>query len=79
MFLGMETNPKGCFLGGMGRGSLVVFQGKKVGFFLIFQGIILLVVWDECLEKVDTILFFFYFFIFGIWGLNEGFLSRKYL
>jgi hypothetical protein len=32
MFLGMETNPKGCFLGGMGRGSLVVFQGKKVGF-----------------------------------------------
>jgi hypothetical protein len=33
MFLGMETNPKGCFLGGMGRGSLVVFEGKKVGFF----------------------------------------------
>jgi hypothetical protein len=42
----MRTNPKGCFLGGIGRGSLVVFQGRNVGFFLIFQGIILLVVWD---------------------------------
>jgi hypothetical protein len=29
----METNPKGCFLGGKGGRSLVVFQGKKVGFF----------------------------------------------
>jgi len=28
----MGTNPKGCFLGGMGGKSLVVFQGRKVGF-----------------------------------------------
>jgi hypothetical protein len=40
----MGTNPKLCFLGGMGGRSLVVSQGRKVGFFLIFQGIILLVV-----------------------------------
>jgi hypothetical protein len=29
----MGTNLKGCFLGGMGGRSLVVFQSKKVGFF----------------------------------------------
>jgi len=28
--------PKGLFLGGMVERSLVVFQGKKVGFFLFF-------------------------------------------
>ncbi len=33
IFFGMGTNPKVCFLGGMGGGSLVVFQGRKVGFF----------------------------------------------
>jgi hypothetical protein len=27
----MGINPKGCFLGGMGGRSLVVFQGRKVG------------------------------------------------
>jgi hypothetical protein len=29
----MGTKLKGCFMGGMGRRSLVVFQSKKVGFF----------------------------------------------
>jgi len=29
----MGTNPRVCFLGGMGRRSLVDSQGKKVGFF----------------------------------------------
>jgi hypothetical protein len=28
----MGTNPRVCFLGGMGRRSLVDFQGRKVGF-----------------------------------------------
>ncbi len=28
----MGTNPKVYFLGGMGAKSLVVFQGRKVGF-----------------------------------------------
>jgi len=28
----MGTNPKDCFLGGMGKRSLVVCQGRKVGF-----------------------------------------------
>jgi hypothetical protein len=30
---GMGTNPKGCFLDGMERRSLVVFQGRKVRIF----------------------------------------------
>jgi len=30
----MGTDPRGCFLGGMGGKSLVVSQGEKVGFFL---------------------------------------------
>jgi hypothetical protein len=76
MFLGMETNPKGCFLGGMGRGSLV-FQGKKVGFFLIFQGIILLLVWDKCLEKVDTIFIFFVFIFLGYGDLMKTFCQEN--
>ncbi len=33
IFLGMGTNPKGCFLDGMGGKRLVGFQGRKVGFF----------------------------------------------
>jgi hypothetical protein len=33
----MGTNPKDCFFGGMGRRSLVVFQGRKVGFFKFFE------------------------------------------
>jgi hypothetical protein len=32
-FLGDGTDPKGCFLGGMERRSLVGFQGRKVGLF----------------------------------------------
>jgi hypothetical protein len=31
------TNPKVCFLGGMGRRSLVVSQGRKVGYILFFK------------------------------------------
>jgi hypothetical protein len=37
MLLGMWTNPKVCFLGGMGGRSLVVSQGRKVGFFKFFN------------------------------------------
>jgi hypothetical protein len=32
IFLGMGTNPKGCFLGGMEGKSLVISQSRKVGF-----------------------------------------------
>jgi hypothetical protein len=35
----MGTNPKVCFFGGMGRRNLIVSQGRKVGIFLIFQGL----------------------------------------
>jgi hypothetical protein len=43
----MGTNPKVCFLGGMGGRSLVVSQGRKVELKEIFQGIILLVVGER--------------------------------
>jgi hypothetical protein len=32
-FFGMGINQKGCFLGGMGARSLVVFRSMKMGFF----------------------------------------------
>jgi hypothetical protein len=54
-----DGNPKGCFLRGMGRSNLVVFQGKKVGFYFILQGITLLVVWDGCLKKMNRYVFYF--------------------
>jgi hypothetical protein len=55
----MGINPKGCFLGDMGRKILVIFQDKKVGFFLIFQEIIILVMWDGVLGENGWICFFF--------------------
>jgi hypothetical protein len=59
----MGTNSKVYFLGGMGGRSLVVFQGRKVGCFLIFQGIIVLVVWDRVVgEKKSVFILFFLFF-----------------
>ncbi len=45
-FGGIGTIPRGCFLGGMGGRNLVVSQGRKVGFFFVFERIISLVVWD---------------------------------
>jgi hypothetical protein len=54
----MRINPKGCFLGGMGGRSLIFFQGKKVGFFLIFQRIIVLVVWDRVFGESKWGVFF---------------------
>jgi hypothetical protein len=54
----MGTKTKVCFLSGMGGRSLVVFQAKKVGFFLIFQGIILLVVWDGVFGESACLFFF---------------------
>ncbi len=35
--MGRGTNPKVCFLGGMGGRSLVVSQGRKVGFVFYFR------------------------------------------
>jgi hypothetical protein len=48
-------------LGDIGRRSLVVSQGRKVGFLKKNQGIIFLVVWDGWLEKGGWY-FYFYFF-----------------
>jgi hypothetical protein len=58
----MGTNPKGCFLGDMRRRSLVVFEGRKVNFFLIFQGIILLVMWDGVFGESGWVFFCVFFF-----------------
>ncbi len=51
------------FLGGMGRRSLVVFQSRKVGFFLIFQGIIFLAVWDGVVGERGGYIFFLSFLL----------------
>jgi len=53
----MGTNPKGCFLGGMGRKSLVVFKGKKVGFKKISKELFFWWCGMGCLEKVDVFFF----------------------
>jgi hypothetical protein len=57
----MGTNPKVCFLGGMGGRSLVVFQGRKVRFLKFFQGIIFLVVWDGVVGERGWIYLFLFF------------------
>jgi hypothetical protein len=75
--LGMGTNSKGCFLGGMGGWSLVVFQSREVEFFLFFEELFFWWCGMGCLEKVDFILFYFWsFFSFMIWWLNEDFFSN---
>jgi hypothetical protein len=64
IFFGMGTTPKVCFLGGMGRRSLVISQTRKVGFSLIFQGIIFLEVWNGgWLEKGGLVFFSFFSFV----------------
>jgi hypothetical protein len=62
-FLGMGTNPKVCFLGGMGRRSLVVSQSRKSGFaffqdFCFFNG----VGWGGWRKGVGTFCFCLIFF-----------------
>jgi hypothetical protein len=63
----MGINPKGCFLGGMGRRSLVVFQGlEKVRLFLFCKELFFWWCGMGCLEKVDGFAFFV-FFLWVIW------------
>jgi hypothetical protein len=47
----MGTNPKVCSWVAWEGEVQMIFQGKKVGFFLIFQGIVFLVVWDGVVEE----------------------------
>jgi hypothetical protein len=49
----MGTNGKGCLLGGMGGRSLVIFQGKKMRFFLISKELFFWWFGMGCLEKAD--------------------------
>jgi hypothetical protein len=65
----MGTNPKGYFLNGMGGRSLVVFQGRNMGFFKFSKELFFWWCGMGCLEKVDGYVFFFFlvFFPFVIW------------
>jgi hypothetical protein len=60
----MGINPKGYFLGGMGRRSLVVFQGRKVGFFPFFKELFFWWCGIGCLEKASGVFIFLFFFFF---------------
>ncbi len=60
IFLGTWTNPKGCFLGGMGGKSLVVFQGKKVGLFQFSKELFFWWCGMGCLENVDLFFLLWY-------------------
>jgi hypothetical protein len=59
----MGTNPKVCFLGEMGRKSLVVSQSRKVNFFLKIQGINFVVVWDGVVGERGWVFVFLSFFL----------------
>jgi hypothetical protein len=50
----------------MGGRNLVVSQGRKVGDFFIFQGIISLLVWDGVVGERGWV-YFILFFPFIIW------------
>jgi hypothetical protein len=58
----MGTNPMGCFLGGMGGKSLVVFQGREVGFFQFSKELFFWWHGMGCLEKTNVYVFFLSFF-----------------
>jgi hypothetical protein len=49
----MGINPKGCFLGGMGGKSLIVFQSKKVGFLKNSKELFFWWCGMGCLEKAN--------------------------
>jgi hypothetical protein len=63
IFFGMGTTPKVCFLGGMGRRSLVISQTRKVGFFFNFSRNYFFggVEWGVVGERGVGIFFFFFF------------------
>jgi hypothetical protein len=66
IFFGMGINPKGLFLGGMGRKSLAFSQGRKVGFFN-FPRNWFLVVWDGVVGERGWVYIFLSFFSSVIW------------
>ncbi len=66
-FLGMGTNPKGCFLGSMGVRSLVIFQGRKVGFLKFSKELFFWWCGMGCLKKAGEYVFFLVIFSFVIW------------
>jgi hypothetical protein len=73
----MGTNPKVCFLGGMGGRSLVVSQSRKVGIFFILQGIFFFVVWDGVVGEREWVYFVFVFFFLLRYGDLMIFFFKK--
>jgi hypothetical protein len=56
-FFGDGDHPKGFFLGWNGKEKFSCFLRQESGIFLIFQGIILLVVQDEVFGKSECFFF----------------------
>jgi len=73
----MGTNPKFCLLGSTGGRSLVIFQSRKVEFFLFFKDFFIFggVGWGGWRKGVGIFLFYF---SFVIWRLNEEFFLEIY-
>ncbi len=54
----------------MGGRSLVISQGRKVGFLKKFQGIIFLLVWDRVVGERGWVFFWFFIlfcFVVVVW------------
>jgi hypothetical protein len=62
MFLGWGLTQRVGFLGSMGGRSLVVFQGRKVGFKKISKELFFWWCGMRCLEKACGYFFFCHFF-----------------
>jgi len=61
--VGWGTNPRGCFLSGMGGKSLIVSQGRKMGIFVLSR-IIYLMVWDGVVGNMGWVYSFLSPFFF---------------
>jgi hypothetical protein len=55
------NQPKELFIGWHGREKFGCFSREEGGIFLIFQGIILLVVWDGVFGESGWVFFSFFF------------------
>jgi hypothetical protein len=64
MFFGMGTNPRVYFLDGMGRRSLVVFQGRKVGLKKNSKELFFWWCGMGWLEKGVSFIFILFFWVF---------------
>ncbi len=75
-FFGTGTNPKVCFLGGMGGRSLVVSQNRKVGIFLFSKELFFSWCGMGWLEKGGGYFFFVFFFLLRYGDLMKLFFKK---